>query len=185
MIPYRRATLLLLVATMLTTILAFVGCDTAAPAEEPGDFNGNVDGAIAGQIEGTALQRDVDGVLLTITASTADTPCSVEISVSSVRPPDTLFRELEGVYAVTDASTSTENRRLVRADVEIEATNGSATCAGYFRGQSGEVRVEQATPNRLDGALSIEATSNSTANAPTDTVTVDGEFSAVRRQVEG
>jgi hypothetical protein len=155
MIPYRRATLLLLVATMLTTILAFVGCDTAAPAEEPGDFNGNVDGAIAGQIEGTALQRDVDGVLLTITASTADAPCSVE------------------------------NRRLLRADVEIEATNGSATCAGYFRGQSGEVRVEQATPNRLDGALSIEATSNSTANAPTDTVTVDGEFSAVRRQVEG
>lgn len=165
--------------------LMLVGCDTSTPAHETGNFNGNVDGTITGSVEGSAIQRDVDGVLLTITASATDTPCSVELSVSSVRPPDTLFTQLGGVYAVTQTPTSTENRRLVTANVEVEATEVSANCDGSFRGESGEVRVEQATPNRLDGTISLRAISADTAAEPADTLTVNGEFSAARRDVEG
>ncbi len=172
------------IASLLLIVLAIFGCDNTTSAEETGDFSGTLDGPITTRVDGSAVFLDVDGVLLNITVPDVEGPCSLDLSVFNVRPADTLLTELEGTYAVTPDPRIMTNRRLVVATVDIDTAAESVGCPGFYRGRSGSVQVERTTRNRVEGTISIQATPDD-ARTATDTLTVSGDFSAVRRQVEG
>jgi len=170
----------------ILVLLLATGCDETPGSPVNGEFRGSVQGAVADSLTGSATQTDINGLTLSVDNLTVGS-CPTEVSISTVRPPDTLFTAIEGVYEVTPDAVTLENKRLVRVTMSVGPNQTDDACPGVFRGRSGEVRVDRAGSDFVEGTLEFEATppADGSAGAPTDTIRVDGIFRAARRTVEG